>query len=185
MLKKQNYHHLRIKHPRTIILFLISENCSVMARNTHLPLYDDFLDLFINHEVNNWQAKDFWEKMLTSRPNMPKTAKRRMYSGLKILLNFKYLEADPTTSSKNSFRYKETPRLNDLRNKYKKQKLQDIFMSKKSDLLTELEEKENNIEFLNNLLSNDATLEKYFITHKHEIEKKINSNIKLMEDILS
>ena len=35
-----------------------------MARNTHLPLYDDFLDLFINHEVNNWQAKDFWEKML-------------------------------------------------------------------------------------------------------------------------
>ena len=55
-----------------------------MARNTHLPLYDDFLDLFINHEVNNWQAKDFWEKMLTSRPNMPKTAKRRMYSGLTI-----------------------------------------------------------------------------------------------------
>ena len=60
-----------------------------MARNTHLPLYDDFLDLFINHEVNNWQAKDFWEKMLTSRPNMPKTAKRRMYSGLKIRWCFK------------------------------------------------------------------------------------------------
>ena len=61
-------------------------------------------------------------------------------------------------------------------------------MSKERDLLTELEEKENNIEFLNNLLSNDATLEKYFITHKHEIEKdikKINSNIKLMEEILS
>ena len=96
-----------------------------------------------------------------------------MYSGLKILLNFKYLEADPKKKKKNSFRYKETPRLNDLRNKYKKQKLQDIFMSKKSDLLTELEEKENNIEFLNNLLSNDATLEKYFITHKHEIEKNI------------
>ena len=101
-----------------------------MARNTHLPLYDDFLDLFINHEVNNWQAKDFWEKMLTSRPNMPKTAKRRMYSGLKILLNFKYLEADPTTSSKNSFRYKETPRLNDLRNKYKKQNFK-IFLCQK------------------------------------------------------
>jgi len=39
--------------------------------------------------------------------------------------------------------------------------------------LIELEEKENNIEFLNTLLSNDATLEKYFITHKHEIEKNI------------
>ena len=51
--------------------------------------------------------------------------------------------------------------------------------------MIELEEKENNIEFLNTLLANDATLEKYFITHKHEIEKKINSNIKLMEDILS
>lgn len=86
-----------------------------MARNTHLPLYDDFLDLFINHEVNNWQAKDFWEKMLTSRPNMPKTAKRRMYSGLKILLDFEYLEVNPTASSKYSFRYKETSRLNDLR----------------------------------------------------------------------
>ncbi len=83
------------------------------------------------------------------------------------------MEVSPTTSSKKCFRYKETPRLNNLRNQYKKQKLQDIFMSKKSDLLIELEEKENNIEFLNTLLSNDATLEKYFITHKHEIEKNI------------
>lgn len=159
-----------------------------MSRKTHLPLYDDFLELFINYEINNWQAKDFWKKMLTSRPNMSKTARSRMYSGLKILLDFKYLEVNPTASSKYSFRYKETSRLNDLRNQYKKQKLQDIFMSKKSDLLVEREEKENNIEFLNTLLSDDATLEKYFITHKDKIEKdikKINSNIKLMEEILS
>lgn len=34
-----------------------------MQKSVNLPLYDDFLKIFIDNEIINWQAKHFWEKM--------------------------------------------------------------------------------------------------------------------------
>ncbi|MGO1062125.1 hypothetical protein [Acinetobacter lwoffii] len=34
-----------------------------MPKSVNLPLYDDFLKIFIDNEIINWQAKHFWEKM--------------------------------------------------------------------------------------------------------------------------
>ena len=50
-----------------------------------------------------------------------------MYAGLKVLLECKYLEVDDKKSTKTSFSYNETPRLNELRDQYKKQKLERFF----------------------------------------------------------
>ena len=52
------------------------------------------------------------------------------------------------------FVYKETPRLHELRNRYKKQKLEKIFNCKKIELTEQIKDKENNINFIELLLKN-------------------------------
>lgn len=78
--------------------------------------------------------------------------------------------------------------MNELRNRTKKQKLEEIFSKKKIEFLDQIKDKENNIEFLQSLLSDDKTLEKYLINYKETMEndiKNIKSNIKLMDDIMN
>ncbi|MDC5485956.1 hypothetical protein NRA67_19490, partial [Acinetobacter baumannii] len=38
-----------------------------MRKIVNLPLYDEFMDIFMNHEICNWQAKNFWEKINLSQ----------------------------------------------------------------------------------------------------------------------
>lgn len=159
-----------------------------MKKTVNLPLYEEFLEIFDNHEIKNWQAKHFWEKMGLNQHYRAKRCKHLMYVGLRVLLRCNCLEVDKSKSTKKAFSYTETPRLNELRNKNKKQKLEHVFSIKKSEFIDQIKDKENNIEFLNQLLSNDKTLEKYFIIHKEKIEndiKNIKSNIKLMDNIMS
>lgn len=159
-----------------------------MKRPRHLPLYYEFLELFDNYEIQNWEAKQFWEKLNISQNNKNEKSKRLMYSGLRVLVQLQYLEVNPLTSKKNIFSYTETPRMNELRNRIKKQKLEEIFSKKKTEFLDQIKDKENNIEFLESLLSDDKTLEKYFINYKEQLKndiKNINSNIRLMNEIMN
>jgi hypothetical protein len=54
--------------------------------------------------------------------------------------------------------------MNELRNR-KKQKLKKLFL-KKTEFLDQIKDKENNIEFLQSLLSDDKTLENILLTIK-------------------
>lgn len=111
-----------------------------------------------------------------------------MYAGLKVLLRCQYLKIDTDQSSKQLFMYSETPRLEELRKKYRYEKLDKIFSTKKILFINEVEEKEANINFINDLLSNDNSLERYFIEVKEILEKdikKLKSNIKLMDRIIN
>jgi hypothetical protein len=158
-----------------------------MKRSIHLPMYYEFLELFDNYEIQNWEAKQFWEKLNISQSNRNEKSKRLMYSGLRVLMRLKYLEVNALTSKKNIFSYSETPRMNELRNRTKTQKLEEIFSKKKTEFLDQIKDKENNIEFLESLLSDDKTLEKYFINYKEQLKndiKNINSNIRLMNEIM-
>ncbi|WP_180103907.1 hypothetical protein [Acinetobacter sp. YH12134] len=159
-----------------------------MPRSIHLPLYDEFLELFDNHTVQNWEAKKFWEKINIKQASRNEKSRRLMYSGLKVLRRCKYLSVASENTKKGVFLYSETPRLNELRGRLKKQKLEGTFNQKKLEFLDQIQDKENNIEFLQSLLVSDSTLEKYFIKHKEKLEndiRNINSNIKLMDDILN
>jgi len=159
-----------------------------MSKSVNLPLYNDFLKIFIEYEIVNWQAKHFWEKMKLNQHYRTKEDKRLMYVGLKVLLKCEYLEVDMNQSSKRAFSYNETYRLNELRDRHKKQKLEPIFSIKRTKFLNEIDDKENNIKFIESLLSDDKTLEKYFINHKKKLNndiRNINSNIKLMDEILN
>lgn len=159
-----------------------------MRKTVNLPLYNEFMDIFANHEIENWQAKDFWEKMEESPSYSTKRRQSLMYTGLRILLKYNYLEVDIYQSTRKAFSYKETSRLDELRNKYKKQKLERIFSTKKTEFLCQIKDKENNINFIQTLLADDKTLEKYFIVYQKNLEndiRSINANIKFMEEVLN
>ncbi|HGF3685714.1 TPA: hypothetical protein ACF344_001450, partial [Acinetobacter nosocomialis] len=109
-----------------------------MKRSVHLPLYHEFLELFDNHEIQNWQAKQFWEKLNISQHNRTEKTKRLMYSGLRVLMQLQYLEVDPLTSKKNIFSYTETPRMNELRSRTKIQSLKETFSKKKTEFINQI-----------------------------------------------
>ncbi|HHX4924422.1 hypothetical protein [Acinetobacter baumannii] len=119
-----------------------------MRKIVNLPLYDEFMDIFMNHEICNWQAKNFWEKINLSQTYGSYERRRQMYAGLKVLVKYNYLEIDFNSSTKRAYSYKERPRLEELRNKYKKHQLEKIFSTKKIELLSQIKEKENNINFI-------------------------------------
>ena len=59
---------------------------------------------------------------------------------------------------------------------------------KKTEFLDQIKDKENNINFIQTLLDDDKSLEKYFIEHQKKLEndiRSINSNLKFMEDVLN
>ena len=61
-------------------------------------------------------------------------------------------------------------------------------MIKETEFINQINDKKNNLTFIESLLSDDKTLEKYFINHKETMEndiKNLKSNIKLMDDIMN
>ena len=100
-----------------------------MKKNVKLPLYDEFLEIFDNHQIKNWRARHFWEIIKLENCYNNKRYKNQMYAGLKVLLECKYLEIDEEKSTKTSFSYNETSRLNELRERHKKQKLEKIILT--------------------------------------------------------
>ncbi|WP_447506080.1 hypothetical protein [Acinetobacter pittii] len=159
-----------------------------MRKTVNLPLYDEFMDIFANHEIKNWQAKHFWKKMGMDHSSKAEQHRRLMYAGLRVLVKCHYLEVDASQSKRRAFSYNETHRLDILREKHRKQILERVFLAKKTEFLGQIKDKETNINFIQTLLSNDKTLEKYFIAHQQKLEndiRSINSNIKFMEDVLN
>lgn len=167
---------------------LLHKGQFVMRKTVNLPLYDEFMDIFANHEIKNWQAKHFWEKIVIYNNFRPEHHRRLMYAGLRVLVKYDYLEIDVSQSTRSTFSYKETHQLDRLREKYKKQKLEKVFLAKKAEFLDQIKDKETNINFIQTLLADDKSLAKYFIVHQQNLEndiRSINSNIKFMEDVLN
>ena len=61
-------------------------------------------------------------------------------------------------------------------------------MIKETEFINQINDKKNNLTFIESLLSDDKTLEKHLINHKEKLEndiKNIKSNIKLMDSIMN
>lgn len=71
-----------------------------MPKSVNLPLYDEFLKIFLDHKILNWQAKHFWEKMDLNQRYRAKYCKKLMYVGLRVLLKCQYLVVDANKSTK-------------------------------------------------------------------------------------
>lgn len=115
---------------------------------------------FANQGIQNWQAKHFWEKMDMGKSSKVEQHRRLMYAGLRVLVKCHYSEVDVSQSTRKAFSYKETHCLENLREKFNKQKFEKVFLTKKIEFLGQLKDKENNINFIQTLLADDKTLEK-------------------------
>lgn len=156
--------------------------------NAPLNFYKELARIFENHEIINWEAKDFWNKLaLEEHPNAVKF-RRIMYSNLRALLREKYLMIDQTKSKKNRLSYSQTEHLIEFKQKLKAKRIKNAFDEKKVQLLLDVKEKRNNMFFLLHLIDEDNNLEKYLSKFSDDLIQEIdaiNSNIKLMEMILN
>ena len=85
-----------------------------MPKSVNLPLYDDFLKIFIDNEITNWQAKHFWEKMPFDNEYNKNILKAKMYRGLTILVQHKYLKKRKKMGLNQRYRAKRCKQLIDL-----------------------------------------------------------------------
>lgn len=115
-----------------------------------LPLFDEFMEIFENCEILNWEAKHFWGKIKSNAPSKTLEDRNKMYKALSILVNIGYLEVNKDSSTK-LHRYIETKLLKKLRCDLKSKKLVSYFSKKKTELLFLIDIKKDNINFLNSL----------------------------------
>ena len=65
-----------------------------MAKPTPLPFYDEFMTIFKNHNISNWEAKDFVKLIMDGNVKINKKNQFKIYKALKILVRYKYLWAN-------------------------------------------------------------------------------------------
>lgn len=155
--------------------------------NTILPFYNEFAEIFENHDIINWQAKDFWEKIGLQEAYDAKNRRKMLYKGLRILVKTKYLRIDPAKSTKQCFSYVQTEHLVHLKKSMRVSILEQAFEQKKAELLKEQSDKRRSAFFINNLMIENYYLRKYLTAMSEDLDRDIqiiNSNLQLMKMIL-
>ncbi len=159
-----------------------------MAKPTPLPFYDEFMTIFKNHNISNWEAKDFVKLIMGSNVKINKKNQFEIYKALKILVRYKYLSIDPSQSTQNRFSYCETELMNELRVSPILNKLGQIFELKELELLKQIQEKEHNISFIKSLCEDNPEVTDFLNKKIEKLNDEISlikSNISLMENILA
>ncbi len=154
---------------------------------TILPFYKEFADIFEKHEIINWQAKDFWEKIGLQQSYDAKNRRKMLYKGLRILVKANYLRVDPAKSTKQCFSYVETEHLIHLKKSMRISILTQAFEQKKAELLKQQREKRSSLFFLGDLMIENPNLRKYLTPMTEDLDrdiKIIDSNLQLMKMIL-
>ena len=159
----------------------------LMTKATPLPLYDEFMLVFRNHKIENWEAKDFVKVITRDSQNINKKIQFQIYKALKILVRFNYLSIDKSKSTKKLYSYCETKRLQELRVNPIRQKLAQIFEEKELELLQQIHEKEKSIDFIKSIYTgDDVDIKNYLFDQVIKKENEINSlksDIKTMHDM--
>ena len=159
-----------------------------MAKPTPLPFYDEFMTIFKNHNISNWEAKDFVKLIMGNNVKINKKNQFEIYKALKILVRYKYLSIDPSKSTQNRFSYCETELMNELRVSPILNKLGQIFELKELELLKQIQEKEHNISCIKSLCEDNPEVTDFLNKKIEKLNDEISlikSNISLMENILA
>lgn len=154
---------------------------------TILPFYKEFADIFEKHEIINWRAKDFWEKLGLQQSYDAENRRRMLYKGLRLLVKANYLRVDPAKSTKHCLSYVETEDLIHLKESMRISILTQAFEQKKADLLKQQREKRRSEFFLGDLMIEHPHLRKYLTPITEDLDrdiKIIDSNLQLMKMIL-
>lgn len=85
--------------------------------NFYLPLTEEFEKVVQEHDIENWEAKNFYSKFESVKVSSCNSEKyrRTVYIGIKILLRRGYLSVKGSPTHSKKFVYSETQKLKDLR----------------------------------------------------------------------
>jgi len=157
----------------------------------YLPMAEEFERIFLENEVYEWEAKDFWQKIdqtALGAFGIPKRQKAYMYSAIKTLTILKYLVSKPSPYNHRVFLYTSTQKLKNLCNRESSLNLKTIINKEKSNLINELETCVIQVSIITEMFPKYSHLKKELIViknelnfEKHKLENKINAITLLLE----
>lgn len=150
-------------------------------------LADDFFSVIENHEIINWESKDFWMKIDHTIHKNNQKNRQKIYNLIGFLSKNSCFDITKSPTKKRIKLYTENEKLKKMRNKIIQENLNDILNEKYGKTLDSIRVKESELNFIislyNEYPSIKNTLAKYQEKYEEDI-KALKSNINVIKDIL-
>lgn len=156
----------------------------------NIPLADQFLEIIKNYEIEDWEAKCFWEIIRQSEQlnsSTVKSLREDMYAAIKLLSKNDYLVAQRSLFKKKSYLYSETQKIKELRKQLIDNEEKNPLNIQKNKLNKELKFLIKQAEFIDELNLSYPELCSSIKKYKEEIVSQIDFckvKIKTIENIL-
>lgn len=148
--------------------------------SSYLPLGLEFLSIFEKNKIVDWQAKHFWEKMPFDGEYNKNIFKAKMYRGLNILVQHKYLEKRKSLNNKNVYLYTGTSNIEYLINYQYNKEIQIQLDKQVFDIKSNIKIHEYKLNYVNELISEKILAERHVSKYKKELHKQLfELNLKL------
>lgn len=146
----------------------------------YLPCRNQFIQVLINNEIQDWEAKAFWSYFTPQKGCTMQYLRQQMYAGLKILHRNGYLEAKISPFNRRLFLYSETTKLKLFRNKILINDYENIFKKEIETLNINLEKIDNMAVLIDELSITYPGLKDRLLFARNEIESnRISQEMKL------
>ncbi len=136
----------------------------------YLPLADQFMQIMLKNEIQNWEAKNFWLKFDQSKIKNHIQHRQYMYSSLRILAKHGFLEFKYSEKNSKLYLYSETEKFKKLRYKYLDKDYENIFSIEKESLIIQLDSLSLKNKYISELNSKYPQFKSKLI----EVESKIH-----------
>lgn len=156
--------------------------------SSHLPLGLEFLSIFENHQVVDWQAKHFWEKMPFDDEYNKNILKAKMYRGLSILVQHKYLKKRKSSNNKNVYLYTGTSNIEYLINYQYNKEIQIQLDRKIYEIQNDILNNKCKLNYINELVAEKFLAERHVSKYKKELHKQLfelNLKLEVIHSILN
>lgn len=153
-------------------------------KTSFLPLGFEFLSIFENYQVVDWQAKHFWEKMPFDDEYNKNILKARMYRGLNILVQHKYLKKIKSLNNNNVYLYTGTSRIEYLINYNYNQEINIQLDQKVFDIQNNIAIHEYKLNYIAELIAEKVLAERYISKYKKELHEQL-SELHLKLDVIN
>lgn len=151
----------------------------------------EFERIFLENDVYEWQAKDFWQKFdqkVLNTFRRPDRQRAYVYSAIKTLTTLQYLVAKPSMHNHRVFLYTSTPRLKELCNKTPCGDVKHILNFEKNNLINELSVIKTQISVISEMFYKHIHLKKQLViikkelnNEKQKLDNKLNAIILLLK----
>lgn len=116
MLKKQNYHYLRIIYPRTIILFL---NFLVfLMKQIASPIFQSFLFLLDQNQIDGWTSNRIWNELNLSKEEKQRINRQQLYRLLRKFVKQGHLVKNIHPDNTRQSKFTETKNMDTFRKQF-------------------------------------------------------------------